>query len=250
MSNVVTNKQEKERKRLLQEEREKRERRRQKELGPANGVDTPEDGRMKHDRVENLPHRKPVHKGTRSISPAVLENGTNSISATMNGVRSGSPTRFNGQAIGGARDSFLNYFFGKDGAPGGVGVGSGTSSAYNPSLGRHVSQSAEPSFSQSMRRQEDRASHRNPPLAILGKTRMNLQEETVDYDYSSPFVSLLTVGTSHRQLILFRAQAMSQRSLIERPWEDRADPRTDLFLLQHRGANPSPIRSPRPSCTS
>jgi dynamin 1-like protein len=186
MSNVVTNKQEKERKRLLQEERERRERRRQKELG-ANGADTPED-EEEGEKIENLPHRKQLHKGTRSMSPAVRENGNSSITATMNGVRSGSPPRFNGQAAGGARDSFLNYFFGKEGGlpAGGSGVGQGSSS-HNPNLGRHVSQSTEPSFSQSIRRQEDRV-HRNPAQQQR-EDDYELGRAQRDYDYNSPFVS-------------------------------------------------------------
>jgi dynamin 1-like protein len=180
MSNVVTNKQEKERKRLLQEEREKRERRRQKELGPPNGIDTPEDEEeIGNQRIET---RRP-HKGMRSISPVVRENGTNNIAATMNGVRSGSPPRFNGQAVGGARDSFLNYFFGKDGAPGGMGSGQ----AQNPNLGRHVSQSTEPSFSQSMRRQDERTAHRNPAVHSR-EDDYEVARAQRDYDYNSPFV--------------------------------------------------------------
>jgi len=73
----------------------------------------------------------------------------------MNGLRGGSPPRFNGTAAGGnTRDSFLNYFFGKDGGlPGGAGLPLSASSAQNPNLGRHVSQSAEPSIAQSIRRQ-------------------------------------------------------------------------------------------------
>ena len=186
MSNVVTNKQEKERKRLLQEERERRERRRQKELG-TNGADTPED-QEEGEKIENLPHRKQLHKGTRSMSPAVRENGNSSITATMNGVRSGSPPRFNGQAAGGAKDSFLNYFFGKEGGlpAGGSGVGQGSSS-HNPNLGRHVSQSTEPSFSQSIRRQEDRV-HRNPAQQQR-EDDYELGRAQRDYDYNSPFVS-------------------------------------------------------------
>jgi dynamin 1-like protein len=194
MSNVVTNKQEKERKRLLQEEREKRERRRQKELG-ANGAETPEDDEENGEKIENLPHRKHLHKGARSMSPAVRENGTSGIAATMNGIRSGSPPRFNGQAVGGARDSFLNYFFGKDGGlpSGGSGTGQGSSSAQNPNLGRHVSQSTEPSFSQSIRRQEERT-HRTPAQQ-LREDDYELGRAQRDYDYNSPFVSLVDLIT-------------------------------------------------------
>ncbi|EHK98866.1 putative Dynamin-related protein DNM1 [Glarea lozoyensis 74030] len=76
MSNVVTNKQDKERKKLLQDERERRERRRMKEVG-SNGLDTPEEDEENGvEKVENLAVRKQLHKGTRSMSPAVRENGT------------------------------------------------------------------------------------------------------------------------------------------------------------------------------
>lgn len=188
MSNVVTNKQEKERKRLLQEERERRDRRRQKELGPANGVDGVEEDE-EHEKVETLPHRKNPHKGPRSMSPAVHENGTSNIVATMNGIRSDSPARHNGQAAGGARDTFLNYFFGKDGVPGGV-PGQGHSSAHNPNLSRHVSQSAEPIFSQSIRRQEERGTHRTP---ATHSREDDYESRPKEYDYNSPFVSLFII---------------------------------------------------------
>ena len=189
MGNVVTNRQEKEKKRLIQEERERRERRRQKELGETNGVNTPEDDEEKEngtEKAEGLAHRKHFHKATRSISPAIRENST-SITATMNGTRSGSPPRWNGQAAGGARDSFLNYFFGKDG---GLSSSGTTQTSQNPNLGRHVSQSTEPSFSQSIRRQEERAVHRTPAQQsreddyALGRAQR-------DYDYNSPFVGSL-----------------------------------------------------------
>ncbi|KAI1373599.1 Dynamin central region-domain-containing protein [Hypoxylon crocopeplum] len=151
MSHVVSNKQDRERKRLIQEERDRRERKRLKEHG-ANGTETPED-EEELDK-NDLQSRKQGPKGSRSMSPAVRENGTASIAATMNGARSNSPGRFNPQAIGTARDSFLNYFFGKDGAAqvSGAGVPS--------SLPRHVSQGVEPTFSQSIRRSEDKLTHR------------------------------------------------------------------------------------------
>jgi dynamin 1-like protein len=127
------------------------------------------------------------------MSPAVRENGASGIAATLNGVRSGSPPRFNGQAAGGARDSFLNYFFGKEGGlpSGGSGTGQGFSSTQNPNLGRHVSQSAEPSFSQSIRRQEERVVHRTPAQQSR-EDDYELGRAQRDYDYNSPFVSIQT----------------------------------------------------------
>ncbi|KAI0379705.1 Dynamin central region-domain-containing protein [Hypomontagnella monticulosa] len=155
MSHVVSNKQDRERKRLIQEERDRREKKRLKELG-ANGTETPDDEEdATNDRIDAVALRKQVSKGSRNMSP-VLENGTSSIAAAMNmnGGRSDSPSRFNPQAIGTARDSFLNYFFGKDGPQ-------PSSAAGAPSaLPRHVSQGVEPTFSQSIRRSEDKLTHR------------------------------------------------------------------------------------------
>jgi dynamin 1-like protein len=153
MSHVVSNKQERERKRLIQEERERRERRRMKELG-ANGTDTPADedeDNAAADKTETMAVRKAAGKGSRSLSPAVRDTASGGIAAALNGARSSSPSRFNGPALGNAKDSFLNYFFGKDGAivPG--------AAPPNANIGRHVSQSIEPTFSQSIRRPEEKA---------------------------------------------------------------------------------------------
>lgn len=152
MSHVVSNRQEQERKRLIQEERERREKRRMKEL-EANGTETPEDddAASKGDASSS---RKQLAKGSRSMSPVVRENG--SIASAVNGTRPASPSR----AGGGPRDTFLTYFFGKDGPtqPGGAGAPT--------SLPRHVSQSIEPSFSQSIRRSEEKLSHRPAPSPL------------------------------------------------------------------------------------
>ncbi|KAK4143287.1 uncharacterized protein C8A04DRAFT_12571 [Dichotomopilus funicola] len=152
MSHVVSNKQERERKRLIQEERERRERRRMKELG-ANGTETPaeEDAETAAtERAESVVVRKAQSKVSRSHSPAIHERAPG-IANALNGTRSASPAPFNGQALGNAKDSFLNYFFGKDGAivPG--------SALPNANIGRHVTQSVEPTFSQSIRRPEEKA---------------------------------------------------------------------------------------------
>lgn len=219
MSNVVTNKQEKERKRLLQEERERRERKRQKELG-SNGADTPEDDE-EGEKIETLPHRKALTKNGRSMSPAIRENGTSGITATMNGMRAGSPPRFNGQSAGGARDSFLNYFFGKDGAPGGPSMGQSASSA-NPNLGRHVSQSTEPSFSQSIRRQEERQIHRTPAQQ-LREDDYELGRAQRDYDYTSPFVGSSAIA------YMDRANEVIQGNSNEPALTDREAMETELI---------------------
>ncbi|KAM5356286.1 hypothetical protein ACJ41O_002932 [Fusarium nematophilum] len=146
MSNVVTAKQERERKRLIQEERERREKRRLQEL-EANG-DGPEseDGvTAPVEKLDKATTRSKAIKPPRSLSPPVRENGTTSLaaamnSASLNGIRSASPSRFNQQGLGGARDSFLNYFFGKDGTAIGAPLPSPVTN------GRHTSQGSETNF--------------------------------------------------------------------------------------------------------
>ncbi|KAI1276629.1 Dynamin central region-domain-containing protein [Xylaria sp. FL0933] len=157
MSHVVGAKQERERKRLIQEERERREKRRLKELG-TNGTEAPEEEEEGNlEKIELAHPRKQLAKGSRSMSPAIRENGAGSIASAMNGIRSDSPSRFSTQSAGNARDSFLTYFFGKDGThqPSGPGAPS--------SLPRHVSQVSEPTFSQSIRQKEDKLPYRSGP---------------------------------------------------------------------------------------
>jgi dynamin 1-like protein len=175
MSHVVTNKQERERKRLIQEERERRERRRMKELGANGGADTPaeeEDEAAATEKAESLPVRKIAGKGPRSLSPAVHEsvNASSGIAATLNGNRSASPSRLHGQALGSAKDSFLNYFFGKDGA-----LVPGAAPPPNANMTRHVSHSVEPTFSQSIRRTDDKAL-RSPIQSLRGDDGMDFAQ--------------------------------------------------------------------------
>jgi dynamin 1-like protein len=143
MSSVIQSRNEKEKKAAQAEERRKRERRRMKEIG-VNGAATPEEDDEQEDKVQSLPVRGQPTKASRSMSPAVAprENGH----ANYPGA--------GGQGTGAARDSFLNYFFGKEGGlpqpgpplPSAASLGS-----------RHVSHSTEPSFAQSIRRTEGRA---------------------------------------------------------------------------------------------
>lgn len=192
MSGVVSKKQEAEKKKLLEEERVRREQRRQKVL--ANGAEGDEN-ETGTEVPENPVLKKHGHKSnTRSMSPAVRDNG-NGIAAAMNGARSSSPPRFNGQQAGGARDSFLNYFFGQEKAMQSAGQTNAQSqSAYgqNSSLHRPVSQSMEPSFSQSIRRPEERQIMRPaPPPAPREDEYPELTRAQQEYDYTSPFVSYI-----------------------------------------------------------
>ncbi|KAK6066153.1 dynamin central region [Seiridium cupressi] len=173
MSHVVSNKQDRERKKLIEDERARREKRRTKELG-ANGTETPEDEEdAATEKGETISSRKLVAKGARSGSPAVRENGAGSLAAAMNG-RSASPARL----PGGPRDSFLTYFFGKDGGPQPPG-GAGTPGA----LPRHVSQSQEPTFSQSIRRVEDKVAHR--PALSSSLIREDESPRTTEFGFGT-----------------------------------------------------------------
>ena len=167
MSSVIQNKQEKEKKAALAEEKKKRERRRMKELVGVNGTATPEEDEEVEElkASQTLPTRghHPA-KASRSMSPAVGRQFDNShgTATTVNGTRSSSPPRFGGPAAGGSgRDSFLNYFFGKEGGlPPASAPPPGATSMGN----RHVSTHAEPSFSQSIRRGDNRVMERASPI--------------------------------------------------------------------------------------
>ncbi|KAF4428183.1 Dynamin-related protein DNM1 [Colletotrichum fructicola] len=188
MSNVVSNKQERERKRLIQEERERREKRRLKELG-SNGVEAPDDEEANAtapEKADPASLRKQASKGARSLSPGVRENGATGLNAALNGARSGSPSRFNGQGLGGARDSFLTYFFGKDGASP-IGTPQGMSPTPNSSIARHVSQTSEPTFSQSIRRAEEKVALRTPTQPPVREDELDFPNSNRSVDFGAPF---------------------------------------------------------------
>ncbi|KAI9790191.1 MAG: Dynamin- GTPase protein [Peltula sp. TS41687] len=190
MSSVINNKQEKEKKAALAEERRKRDRRRLKDMGAVNGVDTPEEEEEEAEKSHALPIRQQGHhKGSRSLSPAVrgLENGPATVHPTANGGRAGSPTRVGGP--GATRDSFLNYFFGKEGGlPGGNGIGIQQAQSSIMAGGhRHISHHIEPSFSQSIRRGDNRALDRSQAQFDL---ESNYEHSLThrDHDYNSPML--------------------------------------------------------------
>ena len=177
MSSVIQSKNEKEKKVAQAEEKRRRDKARMKQLG-VNGTATPEEEEEQDDKPTNLAVRQ--HQRTnRSMSPAVghRENGTASY----------------GQGANTARDSFLNYFFGKDGnLPAG---GSPLPQPTNMAAPRHVSQSVEPSISQSMRRPE-RASFTDPRSPVYPSQPIS---HTLDeygqseYDSGPLFVSALFI---------------------------------------------------------
>ncbi|KAI9798858.1 MAG: Dynamin- GTPase protein [Piccolia ochrophora] len=165
MSSVVQSKQEKEKKAALAEARRKQERRKLRETGEVNGVDTPEEEEEEHEKPHHLAVRHNQHKASRSMSPAVrgLENGPSSVAANLNGTHQGFGSAAN---PGTARDSFLNYFFGKE----------GTNPPPNATSSSHHRHAMDPSFAQSMRRTE-RSTSQPQALPQLGGP---------DVDYDTP----------------------------------------------------------------
>ena len=175
MSRVIQDKQDREKKAAAAEERRKRERRRMKELGGSgmNGVDTPEEEDEAVEEAKNsvhaLPHRGHHIKTNRSMSPAI--GGTNG--------RSNSPSRHG--VPQNAKDSFLNYFFGKEG---------GAPQALTPATSmsvreRHASHASEPSFSQSIRRGDDRVAS----ISVQSPQPRSDDGDRRDGDFLSQFVS-------------------------------------------------------------
>ena len=149
MSSIIQSKQEEERKSILAEEKRKREKRRLKELGVSNvsaGVPDEEEASTET-KTQNVPIRNHSTKGARSLSPRNTENG---IAISLNGAQTNNPAGLNGSHT--ARDSFLNYFFGKEG-----GFQSATQPP-QPTINRTVNHASDVSINQSIRRVEARTS--------------------------------------------------------------------------------------------
>jgi dynamin 1-like protein len=145
MQSIIQNRQEEERKAVLAEEKRKREKRRMKELGAANGTSGAPEDEEAQDKAHNLPVRSHSAKGARSMSPNVGRNAENGIAATLNGGAN-HPAGFGASHT--TRDSFLNYFFGKDG---------GIQNSPSQSALNRAAHASEPSISQSIRRAEVRS---------------------------------------------------------------------------------------------
>lgn len=150
MSSVIQTRQEQEKKASIVEERRRREKRRLKDAGGVNGTAAPEDdGDQQIDqKSQNIPIRGSPGTGARTSSPHVrgLENG---ITASLNGMQSASPPKYVSAHT--ARDSFLNYFFSKEGMP---SVGSLPHPASTQI--RHAT-SMEPNLGHNMRRGEPKS---------------------------------------------------------------------------------------------
>ena len=143
MASVMQDKQERERKVAADAEKAKRDARRKKELNGANGAEEGEEDteQQQHQAPGALPVRSAAKvKESRSMSPAIGRDGHRlGHSASMP----------NGAGAGAGKDSFLNYFFGKENGP---SSGPLPHQSAITSTSRHVSQNLEPSISASFRR--------------------------------------------------------------------------------------------------
>ncbi|RMY12740.1 hypothetical protein D0868_02410 [Hortaea werneckii] len=155
MSSVMQDKHEREKKAAAADEKRKREQKRRKELNGVNGTETPEDEDEEHQQ-NTLPVRQAQKpKESRSMSPAIGRDGHRLGHA---------PSVSNGATGGGSgRDSFLNYFFGKESGTTGNALPGQSPTSTLPGGQRHVSQNIEPSIAASFRRGDTRPA---PPVSI------------------------------------------------------------------------------------
>ena len=191
-------------------ERKKREKRRIKELNGANGTETPEgdeEGEGLADKA--LPLRKHQSQASRSMSPAVgrLMNGSHNLSGAFGANRTRSPPPV---GANGTRDSFLNYFFGKEGPP------AGPQSLDNRPGSRHVSQNSEPSFAQSIRRGDTRQ-----PAHVLEVVQDEYDPASPTRDYEGGFVREAHLDLRDVVLTMYShlTRKPRRRSLSARPWK-------------------------------
>ncbi|KAI9845454.1 MAG: Dynamin- GTPase protein, partial [Thelocarpon superellum] len=230
MSSVINSKQEKERKAALAEDRRRRERRRLKDAGGINGAEMPEDEEGEDDKRQGLALRQNQARGTRSMSPAArgMENNQNNIAAHMNG---GGP--------GSTKDSFLNYFFGKEGQlpPGANATSSSTVVSTSAGGSRHVAHSTEASFAQSMRRTNPReALERSSPASQYQESEYDPDRTRRDFDHNTgypPTTEDTTPPLSEREALeteLIRRLIQSYFNIVRETIADQV-PKAVMHLL-------------------
>jgi dynamin 1-like protein len=150
----MQDKQEREKKVAADAEKAKRDARRKKELNGINGAEDGEEDTEQQQTPGALPVRSAVKaKESRSMSPAIGRDGHRI------GHAASMP---NGAGAGAGKDSFLNYFFGKENGP---SAGPLPQHSAITSASRHVSQNIEPSISASFRRGDTRAASLPEPVA-------------------------------------------------------------------------------------
>lgn len=147
MSSVISNKQEKERKAQAFERRKERDRRKPTSMSNSTGPPMLNGNDGEYEENPIIERARLLHRSveSRSISPAPgAMEGSSISSAVINGRPSSPQVHTSPVSTAKATDSFLNYFFGKEG---GMPATSGAAPRTAP----------EPSFSQSIRRGIERA---------------------------------------------------------------------------------------------
>lgn len=163
MSSVMQDKHDREKRVAAAEEKRKRDARRKKELNGVNG-EAPEEEEGE-EAQSMMPIRNAVKsQQSRSMSPAIGRDG-HRLGHSANPSNGAAST-------GGGKDSFLNYFFGKEN--GGAASALPGQSASNTMMSRHVSQNIEPSISASFRRGDTR-----PPVPIIQDVAI---DDVADHD--------------------------------------------------------------------
>lgn len=162
-----------------------------------------------------------------AVGRSIHENGHNSMIATTNG----------GTAAGGAtRDSFLNYFFGKEGGlpSGGTNAIGGTTASATGT--RHVSHNTEPSFSQSIRRGAPRHNER-PPYTQDDYDVPHLPSSTyTDYDSFPPSNSQGDPELTEREALeteLIRRLISSYFNIVRETIADQVPKAVMHLLVNH-----------------
>ena len=246
MSSVIQDKQDKEKRMAALEEKKKREKRRLKELNGANGVDTPEDEEETEAAASTLtlPNRAHhQHKTSRSMSPAVgrgLTNG-NSIGAQLNNAAAQ-------HAVSGARDSFLNYFFGQEkGIPQSSAQAPGSSLLPDRPGSRHVSQNIEANFTTSFRRGDTKVHDR--PVPEMTHDDLEISTTQVS-EYRSPMVSR-GLKNSGLSLLMITSHGTSQKHQLSQNAKHSKPSSSDdsSHLTSTLFAKQLQIRCRRLSCT-
>lgn len=176
MASVMQDKQEREKKVAADAEKAKRDARRKRELNGVNGAEDGEEDTEQQQTPGALPVRSAVKaKESRSMSPAIGRDGHRI------GHAASMP---NGAGAGAGKDSFLNYFFGKENGP---SAGPLPQHSAITSASRHVSQNIEPSISASFRRGDTRTASLPEPVA---------EEE---HEENTGFVSYIFFPKMHMQ---------------------------------------------------
>lgn len=232
MSSVMQDKHEKEKQQAAAAEKRKREERKQKEREQAgmNGTHAPDEDEEQLHSV--LPVRSATKsKESRSMSPAVGRDGHRfgHANSAPNGVPNG------------GRDSFLNYFFGKEnGTSAGALPGQGSERSLPGHGGsRHVSQNIEPSISASFRRGDTR-----PPPVVESVTTEELERDENGLVCDTVADHCATKFANNFRRMIQQVRHLQNGSLWKR--SSFADSSATISTSSVR---PLPTKYPKRSCT-